>query len=115
MKSIGALIGSSISLSLSINQTNPVGVSTPVYIVFIVIHTSAFFIAMFFIIDPKNVVRQDGTHIAIFRKAKAWPELKGTVKVMLDRRYLMVAPAQLVCEMALALISSVNCKALTSM
>lgn len=109
LKSIGAMIGSSISLSLSIDQKKPVGVSTPVYITFIVIHSSAIFIALFFIVNPKKVVREDGTHIAIFKPAKFWPELKGTVAVMCDYKYLLTAPAQLVCEMALALVSSVNC------
>lgn len=109
LRSIGAIIGSAISLSLSVDQTKPVGVSTPVYITFIVIHASAIFIAFFFIVNPKNVIREDGTHIAVFKKAEFWPELKGTISVMLDRRYLLTAPAQLACEMALALVSSINC------
>jgi hypothetical protein len=112
MKSVGAIVGSSISLSLSIDQTKPVGVSTPVYIAFIVIHASAFFIALFFIVDPKTVTRNDGTHIAVFHEAKFWPELKKTLALMVDYRYVLLVPAQLVCEMALALVSSVNCASL---
>lgn len=102
-------MGSSISLGLSVGQTSPVGVSTPVYVAFIAIHTSAVLIALLLIVDPRRVVRRDGTHIAVFGEARLWPEVKGTLAVMLDRRYLFTAPAQLVCEMALALVSSVNC------
>ncbi|EFY99181.2 DUF895 domain membrane protein [Metarhizium robertsii ARSEF 23] len=108
LRSIGAIVGSSISLGLSVGQTSPVGVSTPVYVAFIAIHTSAVLIALLLIVDPGRVVRRDGTHIAVFGEARLWPEVKGTLAVMLDRRYLFTAPAQLVCEMALALVSSVN-------
>ncbi|KID83281.1 DUF895 domain membrane protein [Metarhizium guizhouense ARSEF 977] len=87
LRSIGAIMGSSISLGLSIDQLKPVGVSTPVYVAFIAIHTSAVLMALLLIVDPRRV---------------------GTLAVMLDRRYLFTAPAQLACEMALALVSSVN-------
>ncbi|CAH0022488.1 unnamed protein product [Clonostachys rhizophaga] len=114
MRSLGAIVGSSISLSLNIDQVKPVGVSAPVYIAFIVIHSAAFFIALFFIIHPSKVVRDDGTHIALFRKASLWTELKATAKTLLDWRYLLLAPAQIVCEMALGLMSSVNGECLGS-
>lgn len=109
LRSFGAMVGSSISLSLNIHQTHPVGVSDAVYIVFIIIHASAFFIAMVFIIHPKDVVRKDGAHIAVAPKTnKVWHEVKETVKLMTTRKYLIMAPAQLGCEMGLALVSSVN-------
>lgn len=102
------MVGSFVSLSLNIHQTRPVGVSNAVYIVFIILHASAFFIAMVFIVYPKDVVRKDGTHIATSRDTKVWYEIKETVKVMTTRKYLIMAPAQLGCEMGLALVSSVN-------
>ncbi|KAM3473126.1 hypothetical protein MY5147_004940 [Beauveria neobassiana] len=108
LRSFGAMVGSSISLSLNIHQTHPVGVSDAVYIVFIVLHASAFFIAMVFIVHPKDVVRKDGSHIAASRDSKVWYEVKETVKLMTTRKYLILAPAQLGCEMGLALVSSVN-------
>lgn len=108
LRSVGAMVGSSISLSLNIHETKPVGVSDAVYIVFIILHASAFFIAMIFIIHPKDVVRKDGSHIATSRESKVWFEIKETVKIMTTRKYLMTAPAQLGSEMGLALISSVN-------
>ena len=86
--------------------------STPVYIVFIIIHSTAFFVALFFIVNPQKVVRNDGTHIAVFPKAQLLPQLKGIVRVMFAPKYLLAAPAQLACEMALALVSSVNCTSL---
>lgn len=112
LKSLGAIIGGSISLAISINQLELPGVSEPVYVAFIVIHLSAIFIALFFIVHPRDVVRQDGTHIAVFdgNKAAVWPEIKATVAVLLDARYMMLAPAQVVCEMAFGLLSSVNCE-----
>ncbi|KGQ12047.1 putative membrane protein C6F6.04c [Beauveria bassiana D1-5] len=88
--------------------THPVGVSDAVYIVFIVLHASAFFIAMVFIVHPKDVVRKDGSHIAASRDSKVWYEVKETVKLMTTRKYLILAPAQLGCEMGPALVSSVN-------
>ncbi|KAM3532662.1 hypothetical protein NHJ13051_000125 [Beauveria bassiana] len=108
LRSFGAMVGSSISLSLNIHQTHPVGVSDAVYIVFIVLHASAFFIAMVFIVHPKDVVRKDGSHIAASGDSKVWYEVKETVRLMTRRKYLILAPAQLGCEMGLALVSSVN-------
>ncbi|TQV98594.1 hypothetical protein V2A60_007686 [Cordyceps javanica] len=108
LRSFGAMVGSSISLSLNIHETHPVGVSDAVYIVFIVVHASAFFIAMIFIIHPKDVVRKDGSHIATSRDSKVWYEIKQTFKLMTMSKYLIMAPAQLGCEMGLALVSSVN-------
>ncbi|KIX01044.1 uncharacterized protein Z518_10110 [Rhinocladiella mackenziei CBS 650.93] len=108
LKCVGAMVGGSISLSLNVHETKAVGVSNAVYATFVVLHSCAFFIAMIFIINPKNVVRDDGTHIAIFKPPRFWLELKATLAIMLDHRYLILAPAQIVCEMALALVSSVN-------
>lgn len=110
MKSVGAIVGSSIALSLNIDQLKPVGVSTPVYIIFIVLHSSAFFIALFFIVHPAKVIRPDGTHLAHFKQGHLWTEMKETTKIMFDKRYLLLAPAQISCEMALALSSSLNCQ-----
>lgn len=108
LRSLGAIVGSSISFSLNIDETKPVGVSNAVYIIFVVVHSSAFFTAMIFIIHPKDVVRKDGTHIAVFKDSHVWFEVKQTVKLMTTRKYLIMAPAQLGCEMGLALVSSVN-------
>ncbi|KAJ3498181.1 hypothetical protein NLG97_g1327 [Lecanicillium saksenae] len=108
LRSFGAMVGSSISLSLNIHETHPVGVSDSVYIVFIILHASAFFIAMAFIVHPKDVARKDGSHIVVSRDSKVWYEIKETVKLMTTRKYLIMAPAQLGCEMGLALVSSVN-------
>lgn len=110
LRSLGAIVGSSISFSLNIDETKPVGVSDAVYIIFVIIHSSAFFIAMIFIIHPKDVVRKDGTHIAMFKESHVWHEVKQTVRLMTTRKYLILAPAQLGCEMGLALVSSVNGK-----
>jgi len=65
---------------------------------------------MGFIVHPSKILRDDGTHIAVFRETNLWSELKETAVTALDRRYMILAPAQIACEMALALVSSVNCK-----
>lgn len=107
------MVGSSISLSLNVHETHPVGVSDSVYIVFIILHASAFFIAMAFIVHPKDVVRKDGSHIVVSRETRVRYEIKETVKLMTTPKYLIMAPAQLGCEMGLALVSSVNGEFLT--
>ena len=40
--------------------------------------------------------------------------MKETAKIFVDRRYVLLAPAQIVCEMALALVSSINCEIASS-
>jgi hypothetical protein len=68
----------------------------------------AILIGGIFIVDPRKVVRDDGTHIAIFKKEKPGKELVEMLKVFVDKRILLLTPAIFCGEMASALVSSIN-------
>lgn len=60
------------------------------------------------ICDPKDIVRDDGTHIAVFKQPSFMAEVKGIWSVLSDKRILCLLPAMFVGEMCLALVSSIN-------
>ena len=62
------------------------------------------------IVHPKDVIRDDGRHIAIFREPSLKNELKGLWYVLADPKILILWPAMFVGEMCLALVSSINGK-----
>jgi hypothetical protein len=68
----------------------------------------AILLAFFLIVDPKTVVRDDGTHIAIFKEATIMTEIKGLMYLFTDWKVLLLVPAIFVAEMDLALVSSIN-------
>jgi hypothetical protein len=69
---------------------------------------SALVIASLFIVDPKDVVRDDGTHIAIFKKPTMKTEVSGVLSVLTDPKIVILLPAMFVGEMCLALTSSIT-------
>lgn len=69
---------------------------------------SALVLAALFIVDPKTVVRDDGTHIAIFEKPTMKTEISGVLAVLKDPKIIILLPAMFVGEMCLALMSSIN-------
>ena len=80
LKSVGALVGSSISLSLNIDQTKPVGVSNAVYIIFLALHASAFFLALFFMIIAGPFLSHATIRAIRVRETGDWrPDRKRTV------------------------------------
>ncbi|KAK5948242.1 hypothetical protein OHC33_010676 [Knufia fluminis] len=60
------------------------------------------------IVDPKDVVRDDGRHIAIFKAPTIKGEISGVVSVLTDPKIIILLPAMFVGEMCLALTSSIN-------
>lgn len=108
IRSVGASAGAAISFAVNIDQTKAGGVSGAIYIVFIVIQCSSLLLSAFLIIDPKDVIRDDGTHLAIFKPPYFKQEMKALGKCFVDRRLLILLPAMFVCEMALALVSTIN-------
>ena len=66
----------------------------------------AILIAFFFIIDPKKVVRDDGTHIAIFKDPNVMEEVRGIIRLFTDWRILMLIPGIFVAEMNLVSAAS---------
>jgi hypothetical protein len=65
----------------------------------------AVIIAFFFIIDPKRVVRDDGTHIAIFKQATVMEELKALALLFTNLKIIALIPGILVAEMNLVCYS----------
>jgi hypothetical protein len=110
LHSLGSTVGAFIAFGGNIHQTSTQGVSDGVYIAFIVIMCSSILIGGVFIVDPRKVVRNDGTHIGIFKQEKIGKELKAMLKVFVDKRILLLTPAIFCGEMASALVSSINSK-----
>ncbi|KIX09740.1 uncharacterized protein Z518_00821 [Rhinocladiella mackenziei CBS 650.93] len=108
LTSFGGTVGSLIAFGVNFKQTESTGVSNAVYTVFIVIMCMAIVIAFCFIISPKKVVRDDGTHLALFHKADVGDEIKGLVRLFMDWKVIALIPAIFVAEMDLALLSSIN-------
>lgn len=69
---------------------------------------SAILLDLTMIIHPKDVVRDDGRHLAIFREPNLRDELLGLLAVLRDPKILILWPAMFVGEMCLALVSSIN-------
>ena len=61
----------------------------------------AIVIALLFIISPKKVVRDDGTHIAIFKQPRVMEEIKGLAIWFTDLKILALIPGIFVAEMNL--------------
>ena len=110
MRAVGATIGAIIAFCANFHQSKAVGVSTPVYATFVVIMGASILLALLFVIDPSKVTRQDGSHIAVFEKPVLIKDLRGLGKTLIDPRYLLLAIPMFSCEMALGLVSSINCK-----
>lgn len=60
------------------------------------------------LVSPKDVVRDDGRHIAIFKHPSMASEIKGIMSVATDPKILVLLPAMFVAEMALGPVSSLN-------
>lgn len=110
LHSLGSAVAAAIALGVNIDQTKTQGVATSVYITFIVIMSSAIIIGGLFVVNPRKIVRNDGTHIAIFKQAAIRTEIKEMLKVFVDRRILLLTPAIFIGEFAVAIVSSVNSK-----
>ncbi|RFU33869.1 hypothetical protein B7463_g2471, partial [Scytalidium lignicola] len=108
LSAVGGTIGSLIAFCVNIQKTNTGSVSAAVYIVFIVIMCTAIVATAFLIVKPRNVVRDDGRHIAIFKKPNMIQEIKGVLSVMTDPKIIILLPAMFAGEMVLAPTSSIN-------
>jgi hypothetical protein len=69
---------------------------------------SAIVAAAFLIVSPKDIVRDDGRHIAIFKKPNVRDEIMGTLAVVKDPKIIILLPAMFAGEMILAPASSIN-------
>lgn len=71
---------------------------------------SAIIMDLILIVDPKDVVRDDGRHIAIFKKPNFKDEVRGILSVLVDPKIILFLPAMFCGEINLALVSSINGK-----
>jgi len=74
----------------------------------VVIQVVAMVLALVLLIRPKNVVRSDGTRLAIFQAPPVKNELLGMWHMVTDIKFMMLLPPMIAAEMALALQSSLN-------
>lgn len=108
LRSFGASVGAAIAFAANFHQVKPVGVSPAVYIAFIVVQMSSLLLSGLLILDPKDVIRDDGTHIATFETPTFKTEIKKLQRCFTDKRILLLTPAMVVCEMPLGTLSTVN-------
>lgn len=102
----GATIGGCVALGINWNATT-LGVPHSVYIVFIIIQCASMLFALL-LVEPKDVLRPDGTHIAQFETISILESLHITAKLLTDWRILLMIPTFFTPELFFPLQSSMN-------
>jgi hypothetical protein len=108
LTSLGGTVGAFISFGANFHQTEATGVSNAVYADFIVIMCSAIVVAAFGLKHPEDIVRDDGTHLAIFHPTDFWTEVKGVAACFTETRIPILLPGIFCAEIVLVLMSSLN-------
>lgn len=108
LRSLGASVGAAIALACNVHQTTPVGVSAPVYVAFIVVQMASLLLSAFLIVNPRDVVRDDGTPVAKLQPSTFRAEIAKLRSCFANSNVLLLTPAMIVCEMPLAMLSTVN-------
>ena len=108
-----ASLGSIVAFGLNFNASI-LRVPTAVYIVFILVMLSALFVALFFIVEPSKVRRRDGTPLAHYPHHGIWQELKNQRRLLQDSRLLVMFIPMIASEVAVIVLSSLNCELFTS-
>ncbi|KAJ5438518.1 membrane transporter [Penicillium daleae] len=93
---------------ISINETGLTGVPTSVYLTFIIIMSSAIILSLLAIQSPQNIVRDDGTHLAIFEATDIRTEVKGCIMLMKDWKIVALIVPMIATEMSSALIPTLS-------
>ncbi|KAI5476488.1 putative membrane transporter protein [Pseudohyphozyma bogoriensis] len=94
---LGSVVAASVAWGLSAQNQDSDGVPTVVYAVFVALECCALLVSGFLICHPSKVVRDDGTHIAVFddtTKSSAWQEIKGVVACLKDWRVAILMAMQ---------------------
>ena len=107
-KRIGTL-GSLVSFGINFNAS-ALQVPVSVYVVFIVLMASGFFIACFTILPPARVRRSDGTPLAHYPHEGFWRELKAQSKLFRDWRLLALFLPLFASEIVVIVFSTLNCE-----
>jgi hypothetical protein len=71
---------------------------------------SAFFVALFGIVKPSDVRRDDGTAIATYPHKGWWVELKAQRQIIMDWRMIVLILPMFGSEIAIIIFSTLNCK-----
>ncbi|EXJ86206.1 hypothetical protein A1O1_06576 [Capronia coronata CBS 617.96] len=108
LTSLGGTVGAAIAFGVDVDATKATGVSNAVYGTFLGIMLAACVAALFLIIDPRKVVRDDGTHIAEFEPTSIRQEISHLKAMVTDWRIYVLVPTFLASEMCLATVSSIN-------
>lgn len=101
-------LGSVAAFGLNFRATE-LHVPVAVYVIFIILMAMGFFVALFCIIEPSSVRRQDGTRIAHYPNQGFWLELKNQRRLLQDWRLLVMFIPMLASEVSLIVLSSLNC------
>ncbi|KAJ7126067.1 major facilitator superfamily domain-containing protein [Mycena epipterygia] len=108
---IGATIGSIVGFGLSANSTSSDGVPTSVYAIFLSLMCCGSVVSALFIINPANIVRNDGTKIAMFTNRETTTlaqEIKGILDMGKDWRLMLLVPVMFATELPIGMQPSVN-------
>ncbi|EXJ80897.1 hypothetical protein A1O3_07185 [Capronia epimyces CBS 606.96] len=108
LNSLGGTVGAAIAFGISFNATGATGVSSAVYGTFIAIMLAACIASWFLVLDPKTIVRDDGTHIAEFEPTNIRTELGHLRALVVDWKMYALVPTFIASEMCLATVSSIN-------
>ena len=107
-KCIGTL-GSLVSFGINFNAS-ALQVPVSVYVVFIILMVSGFFVACFTILPPSRIRRPDGTPLAHYPHEGFWHELKAQSKLFSDWRLLVLFVPLFGSEIVVIVFSSLNCE-----
>lgn len=102
-------LGSLVSFGINFNAS-ALQVPAAVYIVFIVLIASGFFLTCFTILPPSRVRRPDGTPLADYPQEGFWHELKAQRKLFSDWRLLAMFVPLLGSEVLVIVNSTLNCE-----
>jgi len=88
---LGSLIGSLIALAINIRSGKLSAVSTATYLAFLII---TFFgtASTIFILPPSAIIREDGTLVKVEAASSVRKELQNFIKVLKDKRILLLLP-----------------------
>ncbi|KAJ7119922.1 hypothetical protein C8R43DRAFT_1152111 [Mycena crocata] len=112
MTGIGATISSIIAFGLVDGEPQGTGgVPSSVYATFLVLNVLSIVVAAVFMIDPSNIVRNDGTKLAQFStgaQTSGFAELKGLFFVLKDWRVVILIPVMFATELPIGIQPSLN-------
>ncbi|EIM92124.1 uncharacterized protein STEHIDRAFT_136133 [Stereum hirsutum FP-91666 SS1] len=109
MVAAGSFIGAAIEFGVNFHKTeSDTGSPTSVYLIFIIIELVSIVFGIFFVIHPKDLVRKDGTGIAVFKPRGFAEEAQAYLKLLWDWKIWMLYIVGLSAEMCLSFQSTMS-------